>query len=122
MSENTTTTGTQPTTQASPEANGKERTPKKLYPTLAEAQAVKPDSDKQRVFQVLKDGQSVGFAWGNGVYDAIITAAKVAGYVAKVAEPKAGGPVTKEKVAAKLAEFTEEELASMGLTRKKGKK
>jgi hypothetical protein len=30
--------------------------------------------------------------------------------------------MTKERVAAKLLEFTDEELAAMGLTRKKGKK
>jgi hypothetical protein len=117
-----TTTGIEPTSTStpSPEANGKERTPKKLYPSLAEAQAVKPDSDKQRLYQVLKDGKSLGFAWANGVNDAVVVGAKAAGFSAGVAEPKAA--VTKEAVLAKLGELTDEELAAMGLSRKKGKK
>jgi hypothetical protein len=44
------------------------------------------------------------------------------GYAARVADPKAGGPLTKERVVAKLADFTDEELAEMGLARKKAKK
>ena len=41
-------------------------------------------------------------------------------YAAKVADGKS--PVTKERVAAKLSEFTDEELAEMGLSRKKSRK
>jgi len=35
---------------------------------------------------------------------------------------KDGGFFTKERIASRLASFTDEELAEMGLSRKKGKK
>lgn len=93
---------------------------KELFPTLADAQAVKPGSDKLRVFEVFKGAASVGFTWGSNVNDAIVTAARADGFAAKAADGKA--PVTKERVAERLAEFTDEELAAMGLSRKKAKK
>jgi hypothetical protein len=42
--------------------------------------------------------------------------ARIDGY--SLSTGKATAPVTREAVAAKLAEFTDEELAAMGLTRK----
>jgi hypothetical protein len=53
---------------------------------------------------------------------ALVAAARKDGYKAKVSDPKGGGPLTKERVAAKLSEFSDEELAAMGLSRKKGKR
>ena len=93
---------------------------KELFPTLDAAQAVKPEGGKQRVFEVFKGAASLGFTWGSNVNDAIVTAARTEGFAAKAAGGKA--PVTKERVAEKLAEFTDEELAAMGLSRKKPKK
>jgi hypothetical protein len=75
-----------------------------------------------RVDEVLKDGTGRRFSWGGGVNDAIIQAARVDGYTARMAEPKSGRPITKKRVAARLAEFSDEELAAMGLSRRKGKK
>jgi hypothetical protein len=75
-----------------------------------------------RVYEVLKDGASLGFAWGSRVNEAIIEPARHDGYSTRVAEPEGSGPQTKERVAARLAEFTDEELASPGLSRKKRKK
>jgi hypothetical protein len=92
------------------------------FVTLQEAQAVKPASDKQRIFEVSKGGSGLGFTWASSVNEAIVAVARLDRYTARVAEPKDGGPLTKERVASKLAEFTDEELAAMGLTRKKGKK
>src|SRR5262249_20215175 len=66
-------------------------------------------------------GQPAGFAWANRVDGALVTRARSMGWSAKVAEPKGTGPITKERVAARLAEFTEK-LAEMGLSRRKGKK
>ena len=45
--------------------------------------------------------------------DAIVNAGRADGFAAKAADGKA--PVTKERGAAKLAEFTDDELAEMGL-------
>jgi hypothetical protein len=98
------------------------RATKTLFPTLEAAQAAKPESEKQRVFEVLKDGRVLGYGWGNSVNEALVTAARQDGYTARVAEPKGAGPLTKERVAARLSEFTDEELAAMGLSRKKGRK
>ena len=95
---------------------------KAIFPTLEEAQAVKPPSDKFRVFKVTTPDGVERFAWAHSVNDALSLVSRADGWEAAVAEPKGGGPVTKEKVAARLAEFTDEELAVMGLSRKKGKK
>jgi hypothetical protein len=40
----------------------------------------------------------------------------------RFAQPKCSAPTTKERIASKLAEFTDDELAAMGLSRKKGNK
>ncbi len=104
--------------------NGKERAAHKgMFATLDEANAAQPTGEKSeawRTYEVSKDGAVIGYTWGRGVYDAVCNAAHDAGYTAGVAEPKkGGGPVTKEKVASRLAEFTDEELAALGLNRKK---
>jgi hypothetical protein len=94
-----------------------------VFATLEQAQAVGPeDEGKLRVFKVFKGGASLGFPWGTQVSDAIIQAARRDGSTARVAERKGSGPLAKERVAARLAEFSDEELAAMGLARKKGKK
>jgi hypothetical protein len=80
---------------------------------------------REAVFEVLKDDAAIGYCWAarqGGTAVAVLAATRRDGYIARIAEPKAGGPMTKEKVAAKLATLTDDELAEMGLTRKKGKK
>jgi hypothetical protein len=37
---------------------------REMFHSIQEAQAVKPASAKQRVFEILKSGQSRGFVWG----------------------------------------------------------
>jgi hypothetical protein len=124
MSEQNTTVadqGTQVQTQA-PSANGTDEAVSKLYATKAEAEAAKPTNmGKKRLFEVTKDGTS-RWGWCNGYDHILATAARADGYTASL-----GGKakeVTKEAVAAKLAMFSDDELAAMGLTRKpqKGKK
>jgi hypothetical protein len=95
---------------------------KGAFPTLEAAQQVKPPSDKFRVYRVTSPTGGEVFTWAWSVDGALTNAARSDGYTACVADPKGGGPVTKEKVAARLAEFTDEELAGMGLSRKKAKK
>lgn len=107
------------------ESEGKERAAHKgTFATLEEAKAVKPPSDKAawRVFIVTDKGGGESFTWGFSADMALANCAREDGYTARVAEPKGAGPLTKERVAAKLAEYTDEELAAMGLSRKKGKK
>jgi hypothetical protein len=101
-----------------------EATAKKLHATREDANAAKPANAPERIklFEVLHHGQSRGFVWTDGHAGAIVAAAREDGYTATLAEKKAAGPITKERVAAKLAEFTDAELAAMGLSRKKGKK
>ena len=71
---------------------------------------------RQRLYCVSRNGQVVGFCYGNSTETAVATAARNDGYTAEIAE-SSRGEVTKEKVAEKLAEFTDEELKSLGLSR-----
>jgi hypothetical protein len=116
MSEqNTTTTASE---QAA-EAQATEAAPAKLYATRAEAEANKPTGDvpkSLKVFEVSKAGATVGFIWARGYDHALAVVARIDGYAVSLGGKTA--PVTKEAVAAKLAEFTDEELAAMGLSRK----
>jgi hypothetical protein len=111
---------TDQTTGADPDENpaAPRRT---LHATREEAEAAKPAGVKVRLFEVRKDGRPHGFARGQGGYETLIAAARHDGRSARVADPK-GGAVTKERVAARLAEFTDVELAAMGLSRKKSNK
>jgi hypothetical protein len=114
------------TTAAAVENNGEatEAQATKLYATKAECEANKPkDASKNlKPFEVSKGGTVLGWCWARWTEHAIAVAARLDGYTASVGTKTA--PVTKETVAAKLATFSDEELAAMGLTRKpqKGKK
>src|SRR5262245_7437969 len=96
-----------------------EAAPAKLYPTRADAEANKPAEGKKRLFEISKNGTAVGWLWANGYDNALAAAAKVDGYSVSTGN---NAPVTKEAVASKLAEFSDAELAVLGLSRKKGKK
>lgn len=115
------TTDTRETPAASPAVNGAAAR-RKLYGTRAEAEANKPsDATKYfRVYDIAKNGATVGAIWANGYDNALAGVAKLEGYSASTGIKTA--PITREAVAAKLAELTDEELAAMGLSRKKAKK
>ena len=122
MSENS-STETSSTEATSTETSGAERAAHKaVFPTADQAKTVKPPSDKFRVYRVTAPSGGEVFTWAWTGEGAVANAARADGYKAAAADPKGGGPVTKEKVAAKLAEFSDEELAAMGLSRKKAKK
>jgi hypothetical protein len=89
----------------------------KLYATRDEALAAKPaDAPKSlKVFEVAKAGAVVGFMLGRGYDPCLAALARKDGYTVSLGK---SAPVTKEAVAAKLAEFTDDELAAMGLSRK----
>jgi hypothetical protein len=76
-----------------------------MYASKAEAEAAKLTEGKKRLFEVAKDG-TTRWVWGNG-------------YTVSTGKTK---EVTKEAVAAMLAEFSDDELQALGLTRKKGGK
>jgi hypothetical protein len=95
---------------------------KGCFPTLEAAQQVTPPSDKFRVFIVTDPAGEERYTWAQSVDMALVNAARGDNWKARVAEPKGAAPMTKERIASKLAEFTDEELASKGLSRKKGKK
>ena len=120
MSETTSTTNTQ---DQAVETNGAaaDTTPAKLYPTKAECEAAKPaDAPKSlKAFEVTKDGIVQGWMLGRGYDPCLAALARKDGYTVSLGN---SAPVTKEAVAAKLVEFSDEELAAMGLSRKKGKK
>lgn len=109
------------------EVNGNEATEEqtglepKLYDTKEEAEAARPeDATKSlRVFEVFKEGYRVGFILARGYDSGLAQMARLEGFSVSLGR---GGPMTKEKIASKLSEFTDEELAEMGLSRKKGKK
>jgi hypothetical protein len=90
---------------------------KGCFPSLEAAQQVTPASDKFRVFIVTDPAGQERFTWAQSVDMAIVNGARADHWTARVAEPKAGGPITKERIAARLSEFTDEELAAMGLRR-----
>jgi hypothetical protein len=94
-----------------------EATPCVLYATRDEALAAKPsDGPKSlKVFEVSKGGATVGFMLGRGYDPCLAALARRDGYTVSLGN---SAPVTKEAVAAKLAEFTDAELAAMGLSRK----
>jgi hypothetical protein len=117
MSEQNTTT----TDQATVETNGEATVPCKMYATRSEAEANKPtDAPKSlKVFEVSKDGGVLGFMLGRGYDPCLAALARKDGYAVSLGS---SAPVTKEAVAAKLPEFTDDELAAMGLSRKKAKK
>ena len=122
MAENTNTLD-QATEQAA-ETNTTEATPAKLYATKDEAEAAKPaDAPKSlKVFEVSKGGVMVGFMLGRGYDPCLAALARKDGYTVSLGSKSQ--PVTKETVAAKLAEFTDDDLAALGLSRKpqRGKK
>jgi hypothetical protein len=91
----------------------------KVYPTKEEAEAARPaDANKAvRAFEVRHNGASKGWVLARGHGDALCIAAKLDGYAVSTGGAW-GKAVTKEAVAAKLAEFSDEELNSLGLSRK----
>jgi hypothetical protein len=90
-----------------------------IFATKEEAQAVKPEGEtKLRVFEVFKGGKSAGYTWASNVDVAICNLARQDGYGAKVADPKAGGAITAER----LAGLSDEELAALGVKRVKSRK
>jgi hypothetical protein len=74
---------------------------------------------KKRLFWVTK-GDTIRWMWAVGSYNALAQTARADGYTSGLAGKET--TVTKEAVAAKLATFTDDELAALGLSRKKGGK
>ena len=103
------------TTQASDEGTTK------LYPSKAECEQNKPqDASKgHKPYQVSKGGSVVGWLWARGYDNALALTARAEGFT--VSTGRAPLTVTKEVVASKLSEFSDEELAAMGLVRKPAK-
>jgi hypothetical protein len=89
----------------------------KLYATKAEAEAAKPtDAPKSlKPFEMLHNGTSKGWVMARGYDNALSIVARIDGWTASTGVKAA--VVTKEAVAAKLAAFSDDELAAMGLTR-----
>ncbi len=102
------------------EANGEER---KLFPTREDAEKEKPAKAGKhaKVYTATKGGTVLGYIWSNGYGDCNSWASRREGYAFSTGTT---APVTKEAVAAKLSEFSDAELAAMGLARKpvRGKK
>jgi len=122
MADNTNTQdqGTVPANSDQATVQSTEATPAKLYATRAEADAAKPaDAPKSlRVYEVTKAGTPMGFMLGRGYDPCLAALARRDGYAVSTGQTK---EVTKEAVAAKLAEFTDDELKALGLSRKKGR-
>src|SRR4051794_15055796 len=89
----------------------------RLYASKAEAESNKPaDAPKSlKPFEVSKAGAVVGWVLARGYDNALSIVARLDGYSVSTGT---SAVVTKEVVAAKLAEFTDDELAAMGLSRK----
>lgn len=94
----------------------------KIYTTHEEAQANRPASakaDAWKVFCVTKPNGEQVYVWGFTGINAVNTVARADGYQVEAATRKSRGPavITKEVVAAKLAAFSDEDLAILGLKR-----
>ena len=113
---NTQDQGTQP--QGQDTGTNGDTTPAKVYTTKAEAEAAKPaDAPKSlKPFEVFKAGVSVGWVLARGYDHGLSIIARTEGFAVSTGVKAAS--VTKEAVAAKLAEFTDDELKALGLTRK----
>jgi hypothetical protein len=113
MSDQNTTT-TEQTVETNSEATAK------LYATRAECEANKPtDATKNhKPYEISKNGAVVGWIWARGYDNALAGAARIDGYTASLGN---SATVTKAAVAAKLLEFSDDELAAMGLSRKPAK-
>ena len=77
MSENNEQGTTTATESKSKKTKGKAR---QVFATLAEAKAVKPASEKERVIEVLKEGEPVGFVWASNTNKGLIAVARRDGY------------------------------------------
>jgi hypothetical protein len=93
----------------------------RIYDTLEAVQAAgcPVDYPKWRLIELKKDGQPAGFTWADGPAAVLRRAAKQAGYAASEYGKTPGGPLTNERAAAKLADLSDEELASLGFKRAK---
>lgn len=121
MTENLNQTQTPETAPVQEQPEGAAKSHRDLFPTLEEAQGTPaPEGTKLRIYQIFQDGVSLGFTWGSSPEVAIAGAARIKGFTASVAEPKAA--VTKDLIASRLASFSDEELAALGLSRKTEKK
>jgi hypothetical protein len=102
------------------DTNGEER---KLYATREDAEKDKPAKAGKhaKVYTATKGGTVLGYIWANGYGDCNTWASRREGYVFSTGNSPA---VTKEAVAAKLADFSDDELQALGLARKpqRGKK
>jgi hypothetical protein len=117
---NTTEQTTTTTDQAAVETNAttRDELPKKLFATREEALAAVPANPPKntRAFEITVKGEVKGWILAIGYDPAISRAAQLDGYTSSTGAKAA--VVTKEAVAAKLAEFSDDELAAMGLSRK----
>jgi hypothetical protein len=93
-----------------------DKAPATVYATKAEAEAAWKPTGKYRIFEVSKDSDVMGYVWARGYDNAIAKYARSQGYSASHSSERSA--VTKDAVAEKLKEFTDEELAAMGLSRK----
>jgi hypothetical protein len=92
------------------------------FKSLEELKANPVANDHYKPFAVTDPAGETRYVYARDYNGAIATVARADGWTARTAEPKGTGPLTKERVAAKLAELSDEELAALGLTRKKGRK
>lgn len=103
------------------EREKRDELPKRLFPSKEKALAAVPANPPKntRPFQISKHGEVLGWVLAIGYDPAISRAAQLDGYEASLGARSA--PITKEAVASKLAQFTDEELEALGLSRKPAK-
>jgi hypothetical protein len=114
-------------TQATQDAQGAlgngtgEHQSSRVFATLDEAKASPAPSPKFKLYAVSDNKGATRYSWAFTAGNAVSNVARLDGYKAGIAEPK-GQALTKERVAAKLAEFSDEELSAMGLSRKRSRR
>jgi hypothetical protein len=95
---------------------------RKLYATRSECEASKTEDTPKtaKPIEVFVNEVSKGWLYAVNHDLAIAHVARMDGYSASSGQRSA--PVTKEAVAAKLADFTDDELQALGLSRKPAKR
>jgi hypothetical protein len=115
-------TNTDQGTQGQDQGSAVDTTPAKVYPTKAEAEAAKPtDAPKSlKPMEVRKNGTVVGWVLARGYDHGLSTVARIEGFT--VSTGAKAVVVTKEVVAAKVMEMSDDEFKALIAARKAAKK
>lgn len=93
--------------------------PLEYYATREAAQAAWKPVGKEKIFEIAHNGEGKGYLWAHSYDNALARAARMGGYAASLTSaPKISEAQLAAAVTSRLAMFSDEELAALGLSRK----